>query len=110
MMRRPKVLFIAFIAINHRYFNPTNSLFPAAFSKVFSTHFYGPGFVSQEALEAGVDRYVGSIGGVDVVFASKDFCGGYDVERICRFINRYVVMLNGGHLTPNTYKIKWRTS
>jgi hypothetical protein len=62
-------------------------------------NFYGPGFVSDAILAQGIDKYVESIGGVDLVFTSKDFCGGYEAERLSRFVDRYVVLLNGGRVT-----------
>jgi hypothetical protein len=96
MSERIKTLFVG---INYRYINPTTSLLPAALAGACELHFYGPGFVSDKVLGNGVDKYVDSIGGVDLVFASKDFCGGYEAERLRRFISRYVVTLNGGEVT-----------
>jgi glycosyl transferase family 1 len=100
MSRRPRVLLIG---SNYRYINPTNSLIPAALSKVFVTRFYGPGYVSQTVLQGGVERYIESLGGVDLVFASKDFCLGDGSGRLIRFLDRYTVMLNGGQVTAEAY-------
>lgn len=100
-MSRPHVLFVG---NNYRYINPTNSHLPAALSRVFDVHFYGPGYVSQDVLEKGVARYVDGIGGVDLIFVTKDFCGRYGVDRLNRFMKRYVVTLNGGVLTHAIYE------
>src|SRR5207237_1264288 len=96
MSERIKTLFVG---INYRYINPTTALLPAALAGACELHFYGPGFVSEMVLANGVDKYVDSIGGVDLVFATKDFCGGYEAERLRRFVSRYVVTLNGGEVT-----------
>ena len=96
-MSRPTVLFIG---INYRYINPTNPQFPPIVARVFDAHFYGPGFVTPDVLRAGVDRFVESVGGVDLIFVTKDFSGGTDAARLARFVKRYVVLLNGGEVTP----------
>jgi hypothetical protein len=90
-----------FVGINYRYINPTMSLLPAALGAACELHFYGPGFVGDAILAQGIDRYVESIGGVDLVFTSKDFCGGYEADRLSRFVSRYVVLLNGGQVTSH---------
>jgi Glycosyl transferases group 1 len=95
---RPTILFVG---INYRYINPTNPQLPAVVARVFDAHFYGPGFVAADVLERGLERFVESIGGVDLIFATKDFSGGTDPARLARFTKRYVVMLNGGEVTPD---------
>lgn len=99
MNSRPKVLLVG---LNYRYINPTNALIPAALSRSFSTHFYGPGYVSQEVLERGIERYVESVGGVDLIFATKDFCTAQDPARLASFVASYAVMLNVGQPTAHT--------
>jgi hypothetical protein len=94
---RPTILFVG---INYRYINPTNPQLPAVLARVFDAHFYGPGFVAADVLERGLERFVESIGGVDLIFVTKDFSGGTDAARLARFTKRYAVMLNGGEVTP----------
>ena len=93
-----------YVGINYRYLNPTPSLIPPLLARAFSTHFYGPGFVSRQSLERGLAAYVDSVGGVDIIFASKDFASGYPLERFGRFLTRYAVMLNGGVLTSQVLR------
>ncbi len=95
---RPRILFVG---INYRYINPTNPQLPAVLSRVFTAHFYGPGFVTAEVLERGIERFVESLGGVDLIFVTKDFTATADARRLARFVDRYVVMLNGGVISDH---------
>jgi len=89
MSQRVKTLYVG---INYRYVNPTLSLAPSALARACDLHFYGPGFVSDAVLVAGIEKYVESIGGVALIFTTKDFCRGYDADRLDRFLSRYVVL------------------
>jgi hypothetical protein len=93
---------VLFVGINYRYMNLTNLYLPAALARAFNAHFYGPGFVSDEVLKSGIERYVESIGGVDVIFATKDFCAGLSGAKLRWFTRRSGVMLNGGETSDET--------
>lgn len=94
---------ILFVGINYKYINPTASLLQTALSRVCRVHFYGPGYVGDEVLSQGVDRYVDSVGGVDLVVATKDVAGDYSAEMLNRFLSRYAVPADGARVSPRVF-------
>lgn len=96
MAHRKRVLLIG---INQRYINPTNSLLPAVLAKFSDIYLYGPGFVDDLTLAKGVERYIDSVGGVDVIFTLSQCCSGFTAARVNRFLRRYTVLLNGGEVS-----------
>jgi hypothetical protein len=85
-----------FVGINQRYINPTNSLLPAVLQRFCNVRFYGPGFVSQATLDRGVERYVDSLGGIDLIVSTSQCCSDMETARLNRFLHRYTALLNGG--------------
>jgi hypothetical protein len=96
MATRPRALFIG---INQRYINATNSLLPSMLQRSCDVRFFGPGFVHQDTLAAGVESYVDAIGGVDIVLVTNQCAAGMDADRLNTYLGRYTALLNGGRVT-----------
>ena len=80
---------ILFVSPNLVYINPTQSLLPIALGMKADIFCYGNGYVSDELLEQGIDRFVDAIGGVDLIVSSLYFAKDYTAERINAGLKNY---------------------
>lgn len=84
--RRLKVLFIG---ICNRYINPTNWLIPPMLRLEHEVLLYGPGYVSDQEVTAGLDAYCEKHGDLDFVITDRPH---WDItENDVQFIHRYTV-------------------
>jgi len=60
-----------FIDICARYLNLTNSLHPDVLQVAWKTYLYGPGFVSDDVLDSGVESYTERHGPFDAVATER---------------------------------------
>jgi glycosyl transferase family 1 len=90
LKKKPKALYIG---LNVRYLNDTISLWVTVLGRTFDLYCYGPGFVSPETLQHGVDKYVDSVGGVDFIFASLMVCYKSDPDRLNNYFRQATASL-----------------
>ena len=62
--RRLKILYVD---VHLHYLNPTNTLMPNMMNYVGDVTFYGPGYVSDDDLTAGVERFIDKTGRYDII-------------------------------------------
>jgi hypothetical protein len=62
---------VLYIGINRSYVNPTTDHILNAMSELTDCYRYGPGYVSEQVLEQGVESYVMQRGGVDVLLTDS---------------------------------------
>jgi hypothetical protein len=84
--RRPKLLFVGICA---RYINPTNWLIPAMLRLEHDVLLFGPGYVSDQEVRAGLDAYCEKHSDFDFIVTTRPH---WDMtENDVRFIRRYTV-------------------
>ena len=79
----------------------TIGLIPSALQKISAIYFYGPGYVSQETLSEGIERYVEMLDNVDFMVINAQCLVNKDIASFSRFLKRYTAVFNSGTLTPN---------
>lgn len=86
---------VLYVDINAVYLNPSASLFPAMIKTAFpEADFYGPGYVSEEALKNGIERWVSTHGGYEVVIFGPNTAIYADEDQIApsvKFLTKFTV-------------------
>jgi len=62
---------VLILDFNVKYLNPTFRLWPLIFKSGFDTQFFGPGYVPENILEAGLSNFIKKTGPYDFVIASE---------------------------------------
>lgn len=90
---------ILFIGIYQRYIGATNYYLPAILHNNSNLFCYGPGYVSNETLEKGLDKYVESIGTVDFIVVTAQCIITTDLGRFVSYLKNFTAVFNSGNVS-----------
>ena len=82
---------LLFIGLNANYINPTNQLIHRMLMLFADTLCFGPGYVSEDELEAGVESFAEKHGPFDFVITTSQLALTSNVDIFIKFYKRYAV-------------------
>jgi len=82
---------LLFVGLNAEYINPTSLLIPRMLMLFADTVCFGPGYVSEDELEVGIESFVGKHGPFDFVVTTSQLALSSNADIFINFYKRYTV-------------------
>lgn len=91
---------IVLIGVNQRYINPTNSLLPSVLARAGKLDCFGPGFVTEDTLQRGINRFLEEKNCTpDIIVVNSQCLINTDAASFGKSLSRYSYVYNGGRIT-----------
>jgi len=90
---------ILFIGINQRYINATNYYYPSILNRIGNLTCYGPGFVSEDEIAKGIDKFLETKTAPDIIVITAQCVVNKDASLFNKSLSRYTYVFNQGRVT-----------
>jgi len=92
---------ILFIGVNQRYINATNYHYPAILNRIGNLTCYGPGFLSENDIQKGINYFLKSKVKPDIIVITAQCVVNKDAFNFNKYLERYTYVFNSAKVTPN---------